>query len=153
MTSPSPKCRRGLRFSLRTLLVAFTAVAVWLGLNVRLVQRRRDFIASLPAPASARKYWGEVSAAEKPFLMADDISAVFRLPHLGYDTVPYTVHEPTASGELSWIRRQLGDQSYCQITYYPGPSAEAARQLFPEARIMVADDPWGGWSEVGIPSR
>src|SRR5262249_12275620 len=73
--------------------------------------------------------------------------------------VTHRTYEPSETVELSWLRRQLGDQPYSYIVYCPGPPGEEAKRLFEEAIIVVANEPWpwpgirvtktedGGWRE------
>jgi hypothetical protein len=142
--------RRWFRFSLRTFLVAFTAVAVWLGWNVHLVQRRKDFIASLQAPYVAianpepsldpllhqqMQKVRAILAGHRVFANRQRINR--RL--LGWHSLPYETREPQ-SPTLPWIRRLLGDESYWVVSYVYGPPTDRACELFPEATVMGATD-------------
>jgi hypothetical protein len=145
---------------LADVLAGVHPVAVWLGWNVHLVQRRRDFIAALPWPYVATAY-PEPNAKLGPVFNAYQLQAKLEAVSIFLrqlnpppsertwaPTAPHKTREPTASG-VSWIRRLLGDKPYSLIAYYPGPSMERASALLPEATIMVADDPWP-WSEIKV---
>jgi hypothetical protein len=151
--APSPQRRRWFRFSLRTFLLVFTAVAVWLGWNVYVVRQRREFIATLPWPYVATAY-PERNVKPGPVLSAYQLQGKFEAvlifirqldpppsERTWAPTAPHETRDATAS-DVSWIRRLLGDTPYCLIAYYPGPSIDRASALFPEATIMVADEPW-----------
>lgn len=154
--APSPQRRRRyLRFSLRTFIAAFTVVAVWLGWNVFVVKQRREFIASLPWPYVAAAY--PDLDAKPPFVPYQRQAIAFPefdailifirqlnpppSERTWAPTASHETREPAASG-VPWIRRLLGDTPYHVIAYYPGPSMDRASSLFPEAKIMVADEPW-----------
>jgi hypothetical protein len=156
MPSAQPQRRRWFRFSLRTFLVAFTAVAVWLGW-------RKDFIASLPWPYVARAY-PEREARPPSVVSAYQLQAKFEAvlifirqldpppsERTWAPTAPHATREPTASG-VPWIRRLLGDTPYYLIAYYPGPSMDRASALFPEATILVADKPWP-WPGIKVSEK
>jgi hypothetical protein len=145
----APK-RRWLRFSLRTMFVAFTVVAVWLGWNVYIVRQRKAFISSLPAPCLARAGLGAKSSDPRERMTAEQVYLVESLAlDMDLDAVlrrrgmspgqgdPFTKLTPTISGELSWLRQQLGDQPYWLISYLQGPSAARAHALFPEAIVSL----------------
>jgi hypothetical protein len=144
--------RRRFRFSLRTFLLAFTAIALWLGWNAHLVQRRKDFIASLPWPYVATPH--PQRDAPQPIAYAYQLQAKFEAVFLFIrqldpppsertwaPTAPHKTRDATAS-DVPWIRRLLGDTPYCLIAYHPGPPIDRASSLFPEATVMVADEPW-----------
>jgi hypothetical protein len=48
MNNPTPRTRRGLRFSLRTMFVLATVACVWLGYHLNWMRERHAFLASLP---------------------------------------------------------------------------------------------------------
>jgi hypothetical protein len=137
------------------MFAAFTIVACLLGWNIYLVQQRKDFIAQLPARA-ASMIRRDFSAPSIPLrhqellerhLQNDQLDAVFLGPSKDQrdpfsHRVPYTTYQPTAPSALPLLRQWLGDQPYWFIACFPGPAAERARQLFPEATVYVADDPW-----------
>jgi hypothetical protein len=154
--------RRWFRFSLRTMFLVCTVVAVWLGWNVHLVRQRRAFIENLPERSVFRiraNVFREMpvpppqsvrDALERQFFewAIDD---VFLWPSKDHrdpfsHRLPSTTFQPSAPRELNWLRQWLGDQPYSLIAYFPGPAAERARALFPEAVIMVADEPWPEWT-------
>jgi hypothetical protein len=153
--------RRWFRFRLRTMLVAFTVVAVWLGWNVWLVSARKAFVENLPdrTVALARRevpsMRPHVHEALSRQYFDSAIDAAFRWPSKDpYDPrsrrLPYATHRPSTAGELSWLRRMLGDKPYLIIACFPGAAAERALKLFPEATIVIANEPWPEWTESGM---
>jgi hypothetical protein len=159
--APLPQRRRWFRFSLRTFVGVFTAIAVWLGWNAHLVQRRKEFVASLPWPYMATPQL-EASLIKAENLGSENYLAIERgdqifverqpplwtLSYTGIPIVEYDRREPTRS-ELPWIRRILGDRPYWVVSYFPGPPIDRATELFPEAVVMVAKRPWP-WPEVTV---
>jgi hypothetical protein len=153
---------------LRTVLAVFALVATglgWLAWNAKIVRQRRALVASLgahsavefgsatrtPAPATpsarAREKYREQEALRQL------LDGVFLWPskdpydpfshRLAYDTLA-----PSASSDLPWVRRWLGDEPMRLIAYFPGPPVGEVRRLFPEARVMVATEPWPEWKNV-----
>ena len=109
--SPAPN-RRWLRFSLRTMFVAFTVVAIWLGWNVQIMQQRRAALTE--AEDNGYEVW---TAEIEP---ETDMSA-----H----------HNPPT---ISMLRRMLGDEAVYGIWLpfdAPEPEFQRLSMLFPEARI------------------
>jgi hypothetical protein len=158
--------RRWLRFSLRTMFVAFTVIAVWLGWNVHLVQQRTAFIESLPAPCRVRlgrafTNWGDgrpMSAKDveglTAIVMTMDAKGVFKVRgpvknRSADGLVPHAIFHPTKPCDVSLLRQWLGDDPYRVITYFNGPDGARTHALFPEAIVMVANDPWP-WPNVKV---
>jgi hypothetical protein len=107
----APK-HRWLRFRLRTMFVLVTAVALWLGWELRIVRQRRAAVAELRGDPSAQVF--TVMDYEIPFDMNDDMP-----------TVP-------------WLRRFLGDVPVELIRYPAGRNESDKRRLktlFPEADV------------------
>jgi hypothetical protein len=155
--------RRWFRFSLRTLFVVFTVVAAWLGRNVWLVGERRAFLENLPERAVARVHRADdyqLIRSPPPLRTRElieqsyvnqAIDAAFQWPSKDpldprSRRLPFTTYPPTEGSELPWLRRSLGDASIQLIACFPGPGAVRARELFPEAIVMVAEEPWPEWS-------
>jgi hypothetical protein len=141
--------RRWFRFSLRTMLVAFTVVAAWLGWNFWLVRERQEFIRAID--------WDEGRSApasiDYPLLAKQQLDPTFDSVQRAriFTLVMFDMHnhacrryEPTASRTLSLVRTALGDEPRLLLAFYPKPNvtADRARWLFPEAIILVADEPW-----------
>jgi len=133
--------RRWLRFSLRTMLVMFTVVAVWLGWNARLVHQRQKLLHSLPAQHIASDFVSDKErlwpTRETEYFTDDALTRrdpAMRARHRRY--------EPTAPYRLSRVRKWLGDELRIFIAYHPGPNLERTRHLFPEAIVYIYDEPW-----------
>jgi hypothetical protein len=114
-TAEPPKKRRWFRFSLRTMFVAFTLVAVWLGWNVHIVRQRKAKLAELEA---------------SPFRVVVTTRA-------NYEAL-YNTNEPMP--QVSYLRRLMGDQPVYWIKFvalWGVSDAEfnATAALFPEARV------------------
>lgn len=149
--------RRWFRFSLRTFLLAVAGIAVWLGGNMSLVRQRREFIENLPTPATyriRRDLFRKISQpvpADLRALMEKNridsaIDTAFRWPSKDRrdprsQLLPYTIRHPTAPQDIPWLRGAMGDEPYSLIACFEGPLAERARELFPEAMILVAEQP------------
>jgi hypothetical protein len=106
------------RFSLRTMFLAFTVVAVWLFWNVRIVQNREELWNSLKAQ-------GEV-----------ETESVFRKggPNRWIPYPPSSSHGPRVG--LSFIRQALGDKLRDFIVY-SGADPALVHATFPEAVIVL----------------
>jgi hypothetical protein len=108
---PTPPRRRWFQFSLATMFVVVTVLAVWLGWEVKLVRDRSDFLVWC--------HEGNVAAG------------------LERGWTAYPSRNVPAPAIPFW-RRWLGDESVHAITLPPGSSAadyERATVLFPEAAI------------------
>jgi hypothetical protein len=113
-------CRRYFRFSLRTVFLAMTVLALWLGWNLNAVHQRQTLLKKLVANRSIQ------------VVSSDEYIARFPagIPPL-----------PVAS--VSIVRRWLGDRAIQQIWYtWYAPAAPSPEQhkrlseLFPEADIQ-----------------
>jgi hypothetical protein len=108
--TPAPK-RRWFRFSLRTLFVAVTVFAIWLGLELKFIRERRDFLETRDRNVEA-----------------DGLSDVFI----------YEFGTKPKSWPIPFWRRWLGDETRELIVLWSN-STDADRQraaeLFPEAQI------------------
>lgn len=110
--------RRWFRFSLRTMFVAFTLVAVWLGWNVYIVRQRTAKLAEFAAD---------------PF-------HVIVTTRAEYEALYNNNVLKTPMPQVSRIRWLLGDEPVYRI-YFPGwlgvSDAEfnATAEMFPEARL------------------
>ncbi|QDT74553.1 hypothetical protein [Lacipirellula limnantheis] len=123
------------RFTLRVMLVATAIVAVWLGWNVSVVQRRKLALES----NSTLSKWHEEPA--RPLCDVDffvDDPEPRTNPASAYD-LGYVRLPPTAPFRVSTLRKWMGDQPVWQIRYTPGEAPEKMQQLFPEAIIAYKD--------------
>jgi hypothetical protein len=112
----APK-RRRFRFSMRTMIVAFTVIAVWLCWNVRVVQQRKELWASLTSQGLVETH------------IVARTSGVMR----------WVSYPPSSRGilpDLSLIRQVLGDELRPSIVY-SGSDPELVHSVFPEAVIML----------------
>src|SRR5262245_12436106 len=119
----TPK-RRGLRLSLRGLLLVVTALAIWLGYNVNVVRQRKAMLAEL------RDVPIEDLKAGK-FIWV----RVARTPN---DLRPILLRRAPMP-EVSFLRRQLGDEPIDMIDFAlrpPDAEFDAVAKLFPEAIIQ-----------------
>jgi hypothetical protein len=119
--STSEVYRRHFQFGLRTLFIAVTIVAVWLGWELKFICAR-------------------AAIAKDPAVGAMPTVVV------GERTNEATINRSICiTNELPWWRRLLGDQSYCVV--FVGEGADAAkshlmRRLFPEAEVKAAESPF-----------
>ena len=128
--------RRWLRFSLRTMFVAFTVVALWLGWNVYAVRERKAALESLGLPYGLNYFDMDL---EEP---ARTVLAIYWASEAG-DAIyglRYKQIAPTSSSNLPALRQWLGDKPVAHILYTPGIDPERLSRLFPEAIIMVPAD-------------
>ena len=109
------------RYSLRTLLIAITLFAFWLGWEVHIVQLRRSGAARIVA-AGGNIIWVDVIQERAPWAM--------NLP------------------QIPWYRRWLGDRAAVHVNVFCPPSARdkiaaervyAAQAEFPEARVSITE--------------
>jgi hypothetical protein len=109
--------RRWLRFSLRTMLGAFTVVTVWLGWNVWLIRERRNALSELGSQF-------EFATADEWRSAEDDRVARGR--------------DNPAPAQINGLRRWMGDRA---IQHYTLPidvsqkTADRLAWLFPEAAV------------------
>lgn len=104
--------RRWLRFSLRTMFVLVTAVALWLGWELSMVRARRAALVELRNDPAVQVF----TAAE------------FESP----------LEPPDGAAALSQLRILLGDRSVAVIRFDPGhqqAEVDRAHELFPEADV------------------
>lgn len=128
-----PATKRRLRFSLRTLLVVTTLVAVGIAWPLYRVNRRR-----------AERVWieqrgGSVDVFTRPV-------PIQIAPFLEFQSYQ-RAHGPEVEPEIPQWRRWFGDEAYNQINLPEGTSqsdVERARALFPEARVEVMARPSSG---------
>jgi hypothetical protein len=128
-----PTRYRWFRFSLRSLFVIVTLLAVCVAWPLRHVNRRR-----------AERTWIEQHGGSVDvFLRPKPIEDGSGLYIESYQRVMGPEVEP----EIPRWRRWLGDESYNQI-YMPQGTSQAdldrARAIFPEARVDVAPNPAAG---------
>jgi hypothetical protein len=110
------------RYSLRTLFVAITLFALWLGWEVHRVQSRKDWVAHIQA-AGGNVLWCDV--------VREKYRIVYEKYHKDLVDVP----------DISWYRRLLGDRAvYVLNVAVPNdsdPELGAAKSVFPEAHVMA----------------
>lgn len=111
------------------MFVAFTVVAVWLGWNLSVVQRRRSVLESNP---TLSKWHSEPVQVDQFFFVEDPEPRTN--PASAYD-MGYIRLQPTAPFRVSTLRKWMGDQPVWQIRYTPGEAPEEMQRLFPEAII------------------
>jgi hypothetical protein len=125
-----PPKRRFLRFNLRTMFVAFTVVAVWLGWNLRIVREREATLRLLrEADFAYSELQDTPRGAQLEVARQRELTQLRRRP---YDEFP-----PTASPQLSMLRRWLGDRPVRLIIYQPGTGLVDVQSLFPEAMVYA----------------
>lgn len=103
-----------MRFSLRALLLAVTAISLWLGWQYRIVHERRE-VRTLIAETGG--------VVELP------------LPSLAF--LPLLAE---SAEQLPWVRRLLGDESLAEHVIYIKPQVDSRleqriRAAFPEASV------------------
>ena len=116
---------RWLRFNLRTFLLAFSAVAIWLGWNVFVVEHRERVLSDLGKQVDA-KFLGD-------YVPADGKGMVKLTREWNGLPIGAVYAEPTSSQRLSWIRRRLGDKPYLYLAVYDPELIPTIRRWFPEA--------------------
>jgi hypothetical protein len=115
---PTPKhTRRWFRFSLGTMFLVTTSVAVWLGWELRFIRERKSKL----EPLSAADYY-RASDFDKDAI-------AFVSANVGYKK----------RVAIPWSRSWLGDEPMLCIFLTPDkpPSEEEMRKLFPEAVIVM----------------
>jgi hypothetical protein len=146
--------RRWLQFSLRTMFVLWTAVAVWLAWNVHVVRERRMLrdelstrgLASFYRPADLRELKAhrladlrELKAQERRLLASQlfsvDVQYKQSLGRRVY--VPAYEGLPATDDGVSWMRSWMGDQEIATITLDAPIELPRVQRLFPEATIRV----------------
>jgi hypothetical protein len=116
-----------MRFSLRTFLLAFSAVAVWLGWNVFLVDHRKQVLSDL-----GKKVY--VQPLNEGYEIPTDGKGMVELTRAWNGLPMGAVYaEPTSPQQLSWIRRRLGDKPYLYLSVYDPELIPTIRRWFPEA--------------------
>jgi hypothetical protein len=135
--------RRWLRFRLRTLFVAVTIIALWLGWNVWTIKQRRGMAESLRR--TRRGYSSEYAADGTGQFRGPGGSTVFTWadgkPSVTISSLQFMfgeshVFSPRAS-DISLIRRWLGDDRYASIVLYDDAGVEDVRRHFPEAIVLT----------------
>jgi hypothetical protein len=121
----APK-RRWLRFSLRTMFVAFTGVAVWLGWNLHIVRLRRAAIEAWSERWSPSNVtvWTVTAALEKGPLYGEKNPIIPQVP---------------------WIRHLLGDEAVSTVILTWDVTEDArisVRELSPEATVEELAKPF-----------
>lgn len=122
-----------LRFSLKAILVLFTIVAVWLGLNASIVHQRRSLLAQLQK--------GPHYTIGKPLQWGDPIPGSWNLTKGDEKfgprkTTRYSRHTPLAPFTMSALRRWMGDELRYLIA---GPEPAKVQRVFPEAKILLIE--------------
>jgi hypothetical protein len=131
------------------MLVACNFVAAWLGWSAWLVRERRAFVAAVDwddgqsAPARI-DYDPLAKQSLDPKFDSDRRADIFAMVMFDMPRRAYKRYDPTSPPHLSLLRRAFGDAPRLLLAFYPKPgvAAERARWLFPEAIVLVADDPW-----------
>ncbi len=110
MTETKPK-RRWFRFSLKTMLLVITAIAVWLGYQFNRIRERHQFLAQhFTCQPSVESYPGALR-------MDQSGKTYFQLP------------------DAPWPLGILGESPRLFLLGIPAEDVERARKLFPEASI------------------
>jgi hypothetical protein len=132
--------RPALRFSLRAFFIVFTALTLYLGWNVYLVQRRSQLLARRAEHgAHVVKNWeGDAGApqADKD-RVAPTVMAFFESRNKFGSNPKILLSGPETHGDLSFIRRALGDELVAWIVLTDAAALSAYRDAFPEATIVV----------------
>jgi hypothetical protein len=132
-----------IRFSLKALFVVFTLAALWLGWNVSTVQERKRLRAMLdgrPGNGGVTGFvtYDEGNAAAPQAVkrrIAPIVSDAFNIRNRGGN-----VTHPRAYGDLSIVRRWLGDELvFIILLDGDSPLREDAKDAFPEAMIVIRD--------------
>ena len=118
---------RWLRFNLRTFLLAFSAVAIWLGWNVFVVEHRKRVLSDLDKKVYAK-------SLNEGYGIPTDGKGMVELTR-SWNGLPMgaVYSEPTRPQQLSWIRRRLGDKPYLYLAVYDPELIPTIRRWFPEA--------------------
>ena len=130
--------RRALKYLLWLAVLLMVALCATIYQSTKqLVHDRAAFVGSLKGLRGVR--WEEESSASQKALVDGMPDVIF-----GRFAAPYTRHDPVSGHLIPWWRTAMGDKPYWLLVYYPTDetSADRARELFPGATIMVADDPW-----------
>jgi len=132
---PAPK-RRWLRFSLRSMFVLVTLVAIWLGWNVHVVRQRNDMTTWLSASGRGRAI---VVSEEKFVRMRSSSEALSRMRATLLSNDGSDVFEADPGKLPSRLRRWLGDKLYISIVIYDKDDLDQVRRTFPEARVRLIE--------------
>jgi hypothetical protein len=138
-----PGKRRWLQFSLRSMFALWTAVAFWLGWNMRVVHQRKLLrkelaergVATFSGYSDARL----IKAMERR-LLASQLFAVdphYRAPLGITGYIQAYENVPPAGGDLSWLRRCFGDEPTVTITLDARFELPRVQRMFPEATIRL----------------
>ena len=142
--SERPAKPRGLRFTLRAVFVAFTVICVWLGWNVNLVQRRArlrqqerfERANHLDWPIGFINDYAEPPPRRVP--TKERTRNFARWTNYNYHAnLKALATPPTASTEISRLRKWLGDEPVDLIIVYEKGDPDLVRSLFPEAYVYV----------------
>lgn len=130
------------RFSLKSLLVAVTLLALWLGWNAVIVKERKswlDFIRDKNFSATTFQE-GDGSASQvTKHRIAPYVLEGMRIRNRGGPA-----YGPQSAGDISWIRRLLGDEAVFFIlvdSLFENDTEQLGqlREAFPEATVVVTD--------------
>ena len=135
--------RRRFSFGLRTLLLAFTVLALIVGYfasNVNVVERRRQLLLQ----CQENDVFAILSWEEVPYQSIKDFRelTIFQLfdgwQERSTDrAVSFIRAPPNHRRELSWLRRWLGDRRVSNIFLTDPEKFVSYRTAFPEAMIVV----------------
>jgi hypothetical protein len=136
--------RRWLQFSLRTMLLAVTAVAVWLGLHFYPAQRQRRAVEAIEALGGTVGYDDQVIGQVEVRRQKDGAVAVQGLRRFGR----------RKSRVPTWVRNLLGDDLFCTVTWVrmtgPEISDEALASIAELPRLRYLDLSGTGVTNDGL---
>lgn len=118
------------RFSLRLFIGGFTLAVLWLAWNAYIVEQRKAMLSEFRGKIITRRL-AESSKTR-------DFRGKAGLAALGLNQVDRRIdgsayYEATASADLPWIRRQMGDRAYSFIAVNESEQVTRVRKWFPEA--------------------
>ena len=116
MTTPIPPRRRWFQFSLRTVFVGVTLVAMWLGWELKFVRERQAFLSDLSGPYEWKALMSEFRGD----------SAVLEYELRG-------VSRPIS---IPFWQRWLGDEAVAAMKVTSEQKVVEAKRLFPEIRLL-----------------
>jgi hypothetical protein len=131
---PAPK-RRWFRFSLRTLFVVVTVGCIWLAWNVNIVQQRKAVRERARVEKASKRLWGIRFIVEP---QGNDPQTAAAREFLA--RVREASTHPSASQDLSTVRRWMGDKPADQIVLRDQAEVDSVSRVFPEAAIWVLSD-------------
>ncbi len=138
--------RRWFAYNLRTFFAALTVLCLWLGWNANVVQQRNRLREQARVELAERVDWqfaffndGESPPKPPRAPNAKNVRkySVLRRDYDAHLCLKQMASRPTASRQVSWLRKWLGDESIDLILVFGDSNHDLARSRFPEAHVYL----------------